>query len=109
MMFPVGLINFALMLHSRRRSFSCPFNMGAALAVVCLGACTAHAATTQLSSNTNLDVPPIKTLSLEELGNIEVTTQSKEPEQVWDTAAAISVLTQEDIRRLGATNFAELL
>jgi iron complex outermembrane recepter protein len=51
----------------------------------------------------------IKTMSLEELGNIEVTTQSKEPEQVWRTPAAISVLTQEDIRRLGATNIPELL
>jgi iron complex outermembrane receptor protein len=51
----------------------------------------------------------IKTLSLEQLGNIEVTAQSKEPEQVWNTPAAISVLTQEDIRRLGANNIPELL
>lgn len=51
----------------------------------------------------------IKTMSLEELGNIEVTAQSKEPEQVWRTPAAIAVLTQEDIRRLGATNIPELL
>jgi len=51
----------------------------------------------------------IKKLSLEELGNIEVTTQSKEPEQIWKTTAAISVLTQEDIRRLGATNLPDLL
>ena len=83
--------------------------MVAALAVVCLYAGGAHAATTQLSSNASMDVPPIKTLSLEELGNIEVTTQSKEPERVWNTPAAISVLTQDDIRRLGANNFAELL
>jgi iron complex outermembrane receptor protein len=51
----------------------------------------------------------IKDLSLEELGNITVTAQSKEPEQIWNTPAAISVLTQEDIRRLGATNIPELL
>lgn len=51
----------------------------------------------------------IKSLSLEELGNVEVTAQNKEPEQVWNTSAAISVLTQEDIRRLGATNIPELL
>lgn len=51
----------------------------------------------------------IKKLSLEELGNVEVTAQSKEPEQVWETPAAISVLTQQDIRRLGATNIPDLL
>ncbi|HEY1580985.1 MAG TPA: TonB-dependent receptor [Terracidiphilus sp.] len=48
-------------------------------------------------------------LSLEELGNVEVTTVSKEPEQVWQTPAAIYVITQEDIRRSGATSIPELL
>ncbi len=48
-------------------------------------------------------------LSLEELGNIEVTTASKEPEQVWQTPAAIYVITQEDIRRSGATSIPEIL
>jgi iron complex outermembrane receptor protein len=48
-------------------------------------------------------------LSLEELGNVEVTTVSKEPEQVWQTPAAIYVLTQDDIRRSGATSIPELL
>src|SRR5438067_3674129 len=51
----------------------------------------------------------LKDLSLEELGNIEVTTQSKQPEEIWQTPAAISVLRQEDIRRLGATNLPDLL
>jgi iron complex outermembrane recepter protein len=48
-------------------------------------------------------------LSLEELGSVEVTTVSKEPETVWKTAAAVSVLTREDIRRSGATSLPELL
>lgn len=48
-------------------------------------------------------------MSLEQLGNVEVTTASKEPEQVWHTPAAIYVLTQEDIRRSGATTIPELL
>jgi iron complex outermembrane recepter protein len=52
---------------------------------------------------------PLKTLSLEQLGNIEVTTVSKEPEEVWKTAAAIYVITQDDIRRSGATNIPEAL
>src|SRR5437867_3492018 len=38
---------------------------------------------------------PLKHLSLEELGNIEVTTASKEPVKVTRTPAAIYVITQE--------------
>ena len=48
-------------------------------------------------------------MSLEQLGEIEVTTVSKEPEEVWKTAAAIYVITQEDIQRSGATNIPEAL
>ena len=51
----------------------------------------------------------LKSLTLEQLGNIEVTTQSKEPTQVWDTPAAIYVLTGEDIRRSGATSIPDAL
>jgi len=55
--------------------------------------------------------PPanLKQLSLEELGDVRVTTVSKEPEEVRHTPAAIYVLTQEDIRRSGATNIPEAL
>ncbi len=52
---------------------------------------------------------PLKQLSLEQLGNVEVTTVSKEPERVWQTPAAIYVITQEDIRRSGATSIPEVL
>jgi iron complex outermembrane recepter protein len=52
---------------------------------------------------------PLKQLSLTELGNIEVTTVSKEPEKLSKTPAAIYVLTQEDIRRSGATSIPEVL
>jgi iron complex outermembrane receptor protein len=51
----------------------------------------------------------LKRLSLEQLGNIEVTTASKEPVKVLRTAAAIYVITQEDIRRSGATSIPEVL
>jgi iron complex outermembrane receptor protein len=52
---------------------------------------------------------PLKQLSLAELGNVEVTTTSKEPEQIWKTSAAIYVLSQDDIRRSGATSIPEVL
>lgn len=51
----------------------------------------------------------LKHLSLAQLGSVEVTSVSKEPEEVWNTPAAIYVLTQDDIRRSGATTIPELL
>ena len=52
---------------------------------------------------------PLAEMSLEQLGEVEVTTASKEPEEVWRTPAAIYVITQEDIRRSGATSIPEVL
>jgi iron complex outermembrane recepter protein len=51
----------------------------------------------------------LKSLSLEELGNIEVTTVTKQPEEVWETPAAVFVVTHDDIRRSGATTIPEIL
>lgn len=48
-------------------------------------------------------------LSLEQLMNIEVTSVSKRPERLSDAAAAIYVITQEDIRRSGLTSLPDLL
>jgi iron complex outermembrane receptor protein len=52
---------------------------------------------------------PLKQLSLEELGSIQVTSASKEPEEVWKTPAAIYVITHDDIERSGATSIPEAL
>jgi iron complex outermembrane receptor protein len=51
----------------------------------------------------------LKQMSLEQLGDVEVTTVSKDPQQVQKTPAAVFVITQEDIRRSGATNIPEAL
>jgi len=48
-------------------------------------------------------------VTLEQLGQIEVTTASKRPVKVSRTPAAIYVVTQEDIRRSGATSIPEAL
>jgi len=47
--------------------------------------------------------------SLEDLMNIKVTSASKTEQKISDVAAAIFVITQEDIRRSGATNIPDLL
>jgi iron complex outermembrane receptor protein len=51
----------------------------------------------------------LKGLSLEQLGNIEVITASKSPVKLSQTAAAVYVITQEDIRRSGATSLPDAL
>jgi len=48
-------------------------------------------------------------VSLEDLGQIEVTTASKVPVKASRTPAGIYVITQEDIRRSGATSIPEAL
>jgi iron complex outermembrane receptor protein len=48
-------------------------------------------------------------MSVEDLMNMQVTSVSKRTQKVADAAAAIFVLTQEDIRRSGATSIPEAL
>ncbi|CAN5874162.1 hypothetical protein BH18ACI5_BH18ACI5_22420 [soil metagenome] len=55
------------------------------------------------------DPQNLKRLSLEELLNVEVTLATRQPERVGAAAAAISVITREDIRRSGVTTVADAL
>ena len=48
-------------------------------------------------------------LSLEELMNIEITSVSKKEEKLFEAAAAVCVITGEDIRRSGVTSIPEAL
>src|SRR5580700_9748271 len=75
------------------------------LATLCLltGGGLAHA---------NSDAPStdeLKQLSVEQLMNIEVTSVTRHPEKLLQAASAIQVITQEDIRRSGATTIPEVL
>ncbi|HEV7610519.1 MAG TPA: TonB-dependent receptor [Steroidobacteraceae bacterium] len=54
-------------------------------------------------------VTALKTLSVEDLLNVEVTSVSRHPEKLIAAASAIQVITQEDIRRSGATSIPEAL
>jgi iron complex outermembrane recepter protein len=55
------------------------------------------------------NVPDVTTMSMEDLMNLQVTSVSKRTQKVADAAAAIFVITQEDIRRSGATSIPEAL
>ncbi|HEX4023899.1 MAG TPA: TonB-dependent receptor [Steroidobacteraceae bacterium] len=51
----------------------------------------------------------LKGLSIEQLMNIPVTTVARHPQKLIDTASAVQIITQEDIRRSGATTLAQVL
>jgi iron complex outermembrane receptor protein len=54
-------------------------------------------------------VPDVTSMSLEDLMNMQVTSVSKRTQKVADAAAAVFVITQEDIRRSGATSIPDAL
>ncbi|MBC7366130.1 MAG: TonB-dependent receptor [Undibacterium sp.] len=57
-------------------------------------------------------LPPSSTLkkfSMEQLLDVVVTSVSKRPERLLDTASAIQVITADDVRRAGATSIPEAL
>jgi iron complex outermembrane receptor protein len=51
----------------------------------------------------------LKDLSLDQLMQVEVTTVTRHPEKLLQSASAIQVITREDIRRSGATSIPEAL
>jgi iron complex outermembrane receptor protein len=55
------------------------------------------------------NLPDVTTMSVEDLMNVQVTSVSKRSQKLADAAAAIFVITQEDIRRSGATSIPEAL
>ena len=54
-------------------------------------------------------IPSLKQLSLEQLADLEVTSVARKEQKVADTAAAIYVITQEEIHRSGVTTIPEVL
>ena len=60
-------------------------------------------------AQTSRSVPDVTAMSVEDLMNMQVTSVSKRTQKVADAAAAIFVITQEDIRRSGATSIPEAL
>ncbi len=54
-------------------------------------------------------LPRLTDLTLDQLGDVEVTSVSKRPEEIWRTAVAVYVITGDDIQRSGATSIPEVL
>jgi iron complex outermembrane receptor protein len=54
-------------------------------------------------------LPDVTTMSLEDLMNVRITSVTKRAQKLGEAAAAIFVITQDDIRRSGARNIPEAL
>jgi iron complex outermembrane receptor protein len=65
--------------------------------------------TTAQRRDSSLSAEALKKLSIEQLMSLEVTSVSKRPERLAQAASAIQVITQEDIRRSGASSLPEAL
>src|SRR3989449_11438340 len=59
--------------------------------------------------DSSVSAAALKKLSIEQLMDLQVTSVSKRPERLSQTASAIQVITQQDIRRSGAASLAEAL
>lgn len=79
---------------------------GAIILMLCCSAVRLPAAANTTEQQANQDLTG---KSLDDLLNTVVTSTSKEPQKISEAAAAISVITQEDIRRSGVTSIAEAL
>jgi iron complex outermembrane receptor protein len=71
--------------------------------------CVAILAACALTTRAQQESADLADRSLTDLMNVQVTSVSKTAEPLSRTAAAIFVITQEDIRRSGATNIPDLL
>ena len=79
------------------------------LAVIVCSLCGQHAAQAQDSASHSVSTAELKSLSVEELLNIEVTSVAKRPERLADAAAAVEVITNDDLQRSGAVTLPESL
>jgi iron complex outermembrane recepter protein len=89
---------------SARRNLPVKRIVGTLVLTLFAGVCAAPA--TAQSKAPPLD---LENLTIEDLMNIEVTSVSRKQQRLGDVPAAISVITQDDIRRSGMTTVPELL
>ena len=61
------------------------------------------------AANADESLESLKNMAWEDLVNLEVSIASGAPRLVADTAAAVTVITEDDIHRSGATTVAEIL
>ncbi len=81
----------------------------APLGAICALLASAVAFSPAAAAGNASTIVDLKQLNVEDLMNVEVTSVSRHPEKLREAASAIQVITQEDIRRSGATSIPEAL
>jgi iron complex outermembrane receptor protein len=81
----------------------------AVLAVLAAGNSDAQGPKRSDSADLDLKLDDLSSLTLEQLTGIEVSSVARRDQQLYKTPAAVFVITQDDIRRSGASNIPELL
>ena len=99
----VGFISAGTSTPPLRGDLRAMLGTAAALLAVCLCAAPAGA------YGGSPTIGELKQLNVEDLMNVEITSVSRHPQKLLDAASAIQVITQEDIRRSGATSIPEAL
>src|SRR5438093_8889743 len=79
------------------------------LGLVCLGEAAFAQQPDSAALRPDSSLSALKKLSIEQLMTFEVTSVSKRPERLAQTASAIQLITAQDIRRSGASSLAEAL
>lgn len=79
------------------------------IALACLMYGAAGGASAELLASAKLASVDLTRLSIEELADIEISSVSKKAEPLSDAAAAIFVISNDDIRRSGVTSIPEAL
>ena len=69
--------------------------------------CAAASAPAQSPSQSQLE--ELKKLSIEELAETDITGSGRRPEQLEEVAAAVTVITSDDLRRYGVMNLSQAL
>ena len=87
---------------SRRGGVGALGAVAAAFVAICV-----HCAPAEADGSSTIG--DLKRLNVEDLMNVEVTSVARHPEKLIGAASAIQVITQEDIRRSGATSIPEAL
>src|SRR5881409_1395033 len=79
------------------------------LGLVCLGEAAFAQQPDSAALRPDSSLSALKKLSIEQLMTFEVTSVSKRPERLAQTASAIQLITAQDIRRSGASSLPEAL
>src|SRR5688500_18991771 len=79
------------------------------LALIVTGLVHAASASAQPQVPSQAQLAELKKLSIEELAETDITGSGRRPEQLEEVAAAVTVITSDDLRRYGVMNLPQAL